>query len=54
MIATPATTNGTILAGVTRRSIIEIASDHGCQVTVCEIAYNPLVLTRGLDLDAVL
>jgi len=33
IISTPAT-SGTILAGVTRRSIIEIALDHGYQVFI--------------------
>ncbi|XP_015885109.3 branched-chain amino acid aminotransferase 1, mitochondrial [Ziziphus jujuba] len=42
MIATPAT-NGTILAGVTRRSIIEIAGDHGYQVEERRVAVDELM-----------
>lgn len=33
VISTPAT-NGTILEGITRRSVIEIARDYGYQVTI--------------------
>ncbi|KAL4649418.1 hypothetical protein ACB092_01G012500 [Castanea dentata] len=41
-ISTPAI-NGTILPGVTRRSIIEIALDHGYQVEECVIPIDELI-----------
>ncbi|XP_062098800.1 branched-chain amino acid aminotransferase 1, mitochondrial-like [Humulus lupulus] len=42
LISTPAT-NGTILSGVTRRSIIEIALDHGYKVKECNITVDELM-----------
>lgn len=42
VISTPAT-NGTILEGVTRKSIIEIAKDHGYQVEERPVAVDELV-----------
>ncbi|KAK5832563.1 hypothetical protein PVK06_016365 [Gossypium arboreum] len=42
VISTPAT-NGTILEGVTRKSIIEIAKDHGYQVEERSVAVDELV-----------
>ncbi|GMY28810.1 branched-chain amino acid aminotransferase 1, mitochondrial-like isoform X1 [Fagus crenata] len=46
-ISTPAT-NGTILAGVTRRSIIDIACDHGYQVEE-----RPIPIDELIDADEV-
>ncbi|KAJ1423477.1 Aminotransferase-like, PLP-dependent enzyme [Sesbania bispinosa] len=41
-ISTPAT-NGTILAGITRKSVIEIARDHGYQVEERVVAVDELI-----------
>ncbi|KAF4355269.1 hypothetical protein G4B88_018235 [Cannabis sativa] len=42
LISTPAI-KGTILSGVTRRSIIEIALDHGYKVKECDITVDELM-----------